>query len=1120
MDIASALKYQTRLFRTVMAFEAFLPAPFAHSHEARMFDELVDQLRSRLGANGKPHYLIGNVCFGGRELDAVFLKNNAVAVIEMKDYGGRIHFSENADWRADEQIVRGGNQENPFRQVRANKFALLDYLRERETHFTDGTIRPAWGHISGAVVFGKPITFDEALPSQISPWFHICDLGTAAGKLDDLRSRHLVLGDGELQRLLELLELGAKHVYAVGSIGGVADLVPPARIQIVHHKQSEFRAAFLKMQNGGAARTQGAVRLMEMIRQAGSGVDVFAELPAETDVRIEHSQIYRLTVAAKLVTVRHGNILRLCFFGDGLDVERWLEANAGLTFSVSGTDAKIEPTILNGGAPMPPASATSENIPYFQRVEALGLEELVPQVFIRSGLLRLDEGSTDQEIEEVLEALASEDLRSYLRDVLRLTRSGDTAAANARIALRQGEACPVEDAPALAADALSSGANSEEIVILNELEPGELTRLLDPKRFQDWMLFLHPEQKKVVEADFERPVVLTGVSGSGKTCILVHRARHLARKYPGERIGVLTLNRSLAVLLRNLVRELCLEGEDANIHVMAFYDYFSDLLHDIGPDTYLNHLSNLIPEGATAMREAIVNVNRKNLAREFDPRSGESIEDWDDFYDQQNPDFNNWLRDLAKHLEDYRIDTSRYLREEFTLIRSAFTVEERQEGYLGFDRAGRSIALLDDLRRDVLRLLLYYEEWMLHGELLDVHELTQAVLPLWREIRDLPAEKKFRCLLVDEFQDFSTQDLRLLMWVPPRDKENAFFLAGDPVQKIMVKRLNLRDARLERGSATRVVIKKNYRNSRQILKAASQLANEYGRLAAAHGEEVEVLDPELAARETAPPIAFKTTAPIRKAWELAIECLESRYTEAWTICIATAAPANVSINAILAEKPARVNAKVLSGDCINEPDTMIVAEIHDLKGFEFNVVIILGCDHSSFPGSGVPKGERWRDALRLYVAMTRARDQLYLFYSDEPSEFLVPMKEHLLWQEGEVIVDYETTPLTGETPRPRAGLSEQARKKIEGLCEVSAEASCESWFEERELETLKRYFAAFVFGKHVPETVTFREWLTPTHLSQVKWTELLNLRNVGRSTVQRLADALRKHGIDLRELRK
>ncbi len=1081
-----------------------------------MFDELVEVLSSELGDSPNPHYLLGNMCFGGRELDAIFLKNNAVSVIELKNYGGRVHFSENGDWTADEVVVRGGNQENPFRQVRANKFALLDYLRERQKQFTEGTIPPEWGHISGTVVFGRSISFDETLPTQISPWFHICDLKSVAGKLSALCSRQLVLENEELTRLIEVLELGANHVYDSGSIDRVPELqAASVRIQIVHYKQSEFRTAFLKMQNAGAARTAGAVRLLELIRQASSGLDVFAELPAESDHRIEHCQIYRINVAAKLVTVRNEGTLRLCFFGDGLDVERWLAANTGLTFAISVTGAKIETTLINSDAPMPPATVTSENVPYFKRVDGLELEALVPIALIRKNLLRLDENFAEQEIEEIFDAVAGDDLRSFLRDVLRLTRNGDIAGANARVALRQGQACPVEDAPALAAEALASGVNSDDTVILNELDPRELTRLLDPKRFQDWMLFLNCHQRKFVEADYDRPVVLEGVSGSGKTCILVHRARHLARKYPGERIGVLTLNRSLAVLLRNLIRELCLDGEDAKIHVMAFYDYFSELLHQIGPSTYLHQLLKLVPERA-AMRKVIANVNHKNLAREYDPRSGESIEDWEDFYNQKHPDFDNLLRRLSKHLDKDRIDTSRYLREEFTLIRSAFSVAERNEGYLSFIRAGR-IPLSVEFRRDVLRLLLHYEEWMLHGEILDVIELAQAVIPLWREIRDLPPEKKFRCLLVDEFQDFSTQDLRLLMWVPPRDVENGLFLAGDPVQKIMVKRLNLTDAGLQKGSAFRLQIRKNYRNSRQILKAASQLANEYGRQAAEQGEDIEVLDPELAARNTTPPIALKTSDQIRKAWDLALQCLDSSYKEAWTICIATAAPMVVTVANILAKKPARISAKELSGDCINEPDTMVVGDIHDLKGFEFNVVIVLGCDHGSFPSLGVPKDERWRDALRLYVAMTRSRDQVFLFYSGEPSEFLLCMKDQILWQEGEDCLDYEVDPEATKDRRKAIGLTNAAHKKIKSLCGVSPDSSCEAWFDQRELNTLELYFAEFVFKKRVPMTVTFRDWLRPTHLNQVSWKELLQLRNVGRTSAQRLADTFKKRGLNLRD---
>ena len=213
--------------------------------------------------------------------------------------------------------------------------------------------------------------------------------------------------------------------------------------------------------------------------------------------------------------------------------------------------------------------------------------------------------------------------------------------------------------------------------------------------------------------------------------------------------------------------QLCLVDEASNIHVMAFYDYFSQLLQGLGQGEYLNQLSEQAPQ-SSGMQDIIDGVNVRQLAREFDPLSGETTEDtWNDFYASQNPEVREWFTEICQYLEDYRIDASRYLREEFTLVRSAFTVSERPHRYAAFERSGRSIPLQARHRAEVLRLLLYFEEYMLAGEVLDVLELTLAVTPMFRQIRDLPAAKRFRCLLVDEFQDLSTLDLRLLMWVPP-----------------------------------------------------------------------------------------------------------------------------------------------------------------------------------------------------------------------------------------------------------------------------------------------------------------------------------------------------------------
>jgi hypothetical protein len=93
--------------RRDMSFSAYLSTPFSHASEAQSFDALVKALTPECAAAPEPHYLIGNVMFDGDELDAIYLKPGCISVIEMKNYGGRVHFSENGDWYAGDVVVRG-----------------------------------------------------------------------------------------------------------------------------------------------------------------------------------------------------------------------------------------------------------------------------------------------------------------------------------------------------------------------------------------------------------------------------------------------------------------------------------------------------------------------------------------------------------------------------------------------------------------------------------------------------------------------------------------------------------------------------------------------------------------------------------------------------------------------------------------------------------------------------------------------------------------------------------------------------------------------------------------------------------------------------------------------------
>lgn len=482
-------------------------------------------------------------------------------------------------------------------------------------------------------------------------------------------------------------------------------------------------------------------------------------------------------------------------------------------------------------------------------------------------------------------------------------------------------------------------------------------------------------------------------------------ARNLAMKYPGERIGVVTFSRSLSRLISSQLDDLCEPEIRANIHVYAFYDLFKEVVDEFGPQAYLDQLAEAAKghDDQAEIINAIRQVRAETFAREIATQSQEHVETdtWELFIDQ--PSVQTLLTYLTEYLENFQwnIDAEQYLREELSLLRSAFPVPRRKSDYPIYERSGRAIRLSEKIRERVLRLWLLWEETMLTGGVLDTLSLTSAVLPNLAKVKDLPPEKRFRCLLIDEFQDFSTLDLSLLRRLPTNLNENGLFLTGDPVQRVLVKDLRLGAVGLDIISASRIRLKKNFRNSKQILDAAYLLVQEYGLQAQNLGEEVEIIDPELTIRETAPPIVeeVEPEREIERAWAIVSECLSSEQAMPWSVTICTACPEKISVQKIIDAKPdtLKVNACRLTGDYSEEEQTVSIATMADLKGFEFTLVVIVGCGNGYLPLPGRYKQEMWRDALRLYVAMTRARDSVFLLYSGEPSPILLTMRDKASW---------------------------------------------------------------------------------------------------------------------------
>ena len=92
------------------------------------------------------------------------------------------------------------------------------------------------------------------------------------------------------------------------------------------------------------------------------------------------------------------------------------------------------------------------------------------------------------------------------------------------------------------------------------------------------MIYLNPEQDKLVRLDPRRHRLIRGVAGSGKTTIALYRAKYLSENYldmfTANKILVLTYNSTLVAFMREQARELGLEG----VEISTFHRWAGNYL--------------------------------------------------------------------------------------------------------------------------------------------------------------------------------------------------------------------------------------------------------------------------------------------------------------------------------------------------------------------------------------------------------------------------------------------------------------------------------------------------------------------------------------------------------------
>lgn len=782
---------------------------------------------------------------------------------------------------------------------------------------------------------------------------------------------------------------------------------------VIYHRDSDFKKQMIQLRQAGGRASKAYQKIGEIRNSIELGLVPASRYTRNGETRIKNCKKYELGDGYRLVTVEIGNVVSFCFAGSHDDADAWLETNKGLALAIS-KDHRVSITYEGKERSVLPAAKhpTISDQRLLDSISGFNIEKVFPKRSIRRQFEAFTFQTHEEEILNFLEDVKADEgdeLAYYYEELVNACKNSDSENAKLIQGFISGETqiADEEKAPITVKD-VRSAVNSEQIVVLSDLSDDEIERLWDPARFDDWMVYLHEGQRRVVDEDYDLPSILGGVSGSGKTCVLLHRAKRLAELYPNEGILILTLNRSLSRLLDRLFKHLTM-GCLTNVKVESFHDYVTRLLALVGMETYFQDLG-IVYGIDDEINQFLIRAGRQNLDNFFNYRSQTEVKTlWNQYQKDKDSGYKVVTDRFSKYLleRELTLDAHDYMLEEFDLIRSGFLFTEDYKKYYKYERRGRSIGFNETRKREIVDILKGWEKYQFKHGFLDQMTIAQAGLWALEDSNGLlPDKLRYRCVLVDEYQDFSTQELNFISCIPKK-KENGLFLTGDAGQKIYAKDFNLPQAGLGPTERIRRDIRKNYRNSRQILEAAHELLESYSGEGTAKAEGITVLKPEYAVRMTAKPFAVDHSDPIACAWIQAEQWIETG-SPAFTVAIITADESEHSVEAIISSCPDSTKATELSGDLDQQKDCVIVSDLNSIKGFEFSLVIIVGLSQGQFPRRGTAKGERWRDALRLYVAMTRARDELVMIYTQKPSPFLKVMREKLFQRT--VLIEDESPP--------------------------------------------------------------------------------------------------------------
>lgn len=472
------------------------------------------------------------------------------------------------------------------------------------------------------------------------------------------------------------------------------------------------------------------------------------------------------------------------------------------------------------------------------------------------------------------------------------------------------------------ASAIERTSTKRQFVVITDAT--EMEKILAAP-LEQWRIFLHPSQRRLVEMRAGGPARVLGSAGTGKTVVAMHRTAWLVRHacQPGQKILFTTFTRNLATDIGWNLKKMCSRDEWEQIEVVNLDAWVKRFLEKQG---FPMKLTFEDPSASELWPKAI-EVGGAGTAFSAD-----------------------------------------FIRGEWDNVVQAHGIEDEQ-GYLKASRIGRARRLGRSERVQLWPIFAEYRALLSEKGL---GEPTDAFRAAARLIAERKLSFPYRSVVVDEAQDFGNEAFRLVRALVPAGPDD-IFIVGDAHQRIYGHQVVLSRCGIDiRGRGRKLRI--NYRTTEEVKRWAM------GLLAGLSFDDLDAgedkMDGVRSLTHGEDPIVV--TKPTKAAAAEAIAghikaLLGDEANRPESICVIARTHRDLADYRALLQpvcpKMHEIKTEVADDSSVAG---VRLATIHRVKGLEFDHVII-----AEDPGAA-SKGSEQQHRVLMYVAATRCRKSLFV----------------------------------------------------------------------------------------------------------------------------------------------